>query len=680
MTCRHFGTSLVVCLTVLSGPAHAQQLGDGTTVRVRLVATDPGVRKQSLEVRGFDVLWADAAHTAIDLIVTAGEWRELQHEGWQGRIVDRGRPLRGEDGRTHRVTSAPPAKPSRVDGAAVTAAAIAAVPLNEPGYSDLAGILASMQAIADLYPAIARFVDVTATYGAPATAEGRHLYALKISDNAAVDEDEPAMLIVAAHHAREISTPVIALRAAERFTSQYGIDPEVTAAVDGNEIWIAPLWNPDGYNHVFTTDNMWRKNRRLFGGGVGVDLNRNFPPGYSAPCAGSTSVASETYKGPSALSEAETQTMQVWSRAERFAKVIDYHSYGREVLYGYVCLAYPFQTWMRNEATAISNASGYGGLTRVPSNEGEHQQWQFARQGAYAFLIETHTEFQPPFASAVAEADAVWPGILAVLERPISISGHVTDAVTGAPLEASITLDNVPFGNGEAYGSGGQYGAYAMVLPPGMYAVRFTVPGYNSVVNPVVVGAATATTLDVPLTVEQVVFADSFDTDTGWLRNAAGTDTATSGLWERGVSQATSLGGAKQLAPASAGGDLSTGRLAGLNANANDVDGGLTSMLSPEIPLPADSPAELRFSYYFAHAADSSSADAFRVTIVTDTSTTIVLQELGSPLNDNAAWAKAAISLQPFMGQTIRILIEAADGSTASLVEAAVDDLKVVKR
>ena len=679
MTCRRFGLGLVFLVAFLSPSLRAQQLSDGTTVRVRIEAADPGVRKQSLEVRGFDVLWADAAHTAVDVLVTVAEWRDLQREGWQGRIVERGRPLRDENGKTNRVTSAP-SDPAPAAAGRGAAAAPLVVPLNEPGYSDLAGLLASLQAIADANPAIAQVVDVTATYGAPPTVEGRHLYALKISDNVAADEDEPAMLIVSAHHAREISTPIIGLRAAEKFTSQYSVDPVITAAVDGNEIWIAPVWNPDGYNHVFTTDNMWRKNRRVFSTGVGVDLNRNFPPGYSAACAGSTSVASETYKGPSAFSEAETQTMQLWSRAERFAKVIDYHSYGREVLYGFVCLSYPFQAWMRTEAVTISQASGYGGLTRVPSNEGEHQQWQFTRQGAYAFLIETHTEFQPPYESAVAEADAVWPGILTVLDRPISISGHVTDAVTGAPLEAAITFDNVTFTNGETYSSGGAYGAYAMILPPRSYDVRFTVPGYNTVVQRVVVGPATAMTLDVPMTVEQVVFADSFETDLGWVRDASGTDTATGGLWERGVSQATALSGAKQLAPASTGADLSTGRLAGTTANANDVDGGRTSILSPEIALPADGTPELTFSYYFAHATDSTGADSFRVTIVGETSSGVVLQELGSALNDNAAWAKATVSLQAFAGQRVRILIEATDASTASLVEAAVDDVKIVKR
>jgi hypothetical protein len=39
-----------------------------------------------------------------------------------------------------------------------------------------------------------------------------------------VDEDEPAMLIVTTHHAREIGTPVIALEAADRLTAGNGVD------------------------------------------------------------------------------------------------------------------------------------------------------------------------------------------------------------------------------------------------------------------------------------------------------------------------------------------------------------------------------------------------------------------------------------------------------------------------
>ena len=48
--------------------------------------------------------------------------------------------------------------------------------------------------------------------------------------------------------------------------------------------------------------------------------------------------------------------MMTWSRAERFAKVIDYHSSGREVLFAYRCLGHPFTTWFQQEAAALSVA------------------------------------------------------------------------------------------------------------------------------------------------------------------------------------------------------------------------------------------------------------------------------------------------------------------------------------
>ena len=138
---------------------------------------------------------------------------------------------------------------------------------------------------------------------------------------------------------------------------------------------------------------------------------------------------------------------------------------------------------MQQEAAALSTASGYGGSTRLPSAEGEHPQWQFARMGAFAFLIETHTQFQPSYTSAVTEATLVWPGILSVLERPIPISGHVTDASTGAPLAAKIELLTSRSRTAKPTASGGAYGGYHMFLPPGTYDVRFSATGYVPSVN-----------------------------------------------------------------------------------------------------------------------------------------------------------------------------------------------------
>ncbi len=177
------------------------------------------------------------------------------------------------------------------------------------------------------------------------------------------------------------------------------------------------------------------------------------------------------------------------------------------------------------------------------------------------------------------------------------------------------------------------------------------------------------------------VFFDNFETNQGWTRNLNGTDNATTGLWERGDPQTTTSSGTKQLGTTVSGvNDLVTGRLAGSSAGVHDIDGGVTSVWSPEIALTGGTTFTLSFSYYMAHLNNSSTADFFRVKIVVvnTSSVTTVFEELGAANDDDAAWATATVNLSQFAGQTIRILIEAADAGGASLVEAGVDDVRIV--
>lgn len=195
-------------------------------------------------------------------------------------------------------------------------------------------------------------------------------------------------------------------------------------------------------------------------------------------------------------------------------------------------------------------------------------------------------------------------------------------------------------------------------------------------------GAASATdTVSIVASAGPVtVFFDDFETNKGWTLNPLATDTATTGQWERGDPEATTDTGARQLGTTVSGlNDLSTGRLAGTSAGAFDLDGGTTTIQSPAIVLPATGTLTLTFSYYFSHSTNSTSADFFRVQVVGAT-TTQVLQELGAATSDNAVWASGSANLSAFAGQTVRIRILAADASTASLVEAGVDDVKIVQQ
>ncbi|HYN96362.1 MAG TPA: M28 family peptidase [Pilimelia sp.] len=179
-------------------------------------------------------------------------------------------------------------------------------------------------------------------------------------------------------------------------------------------------------------------------------------------------------------------------------------------------------------------------------------------------------------------------------------------------------------------------------------------------------------------TAPTVVWSDDFEAAGGWTVNPGGTDTATTGGWERGDPQDTTSGGAKQLGTTVSGvNDLVTGRLAGAAAGTYDIDGGLTSARSPAIAVPAAGTPRLTLAWYLAHGTNSSSADFLRVSVVHNGGTTPLFTQPGAASNRNGSWATGSWPLSAYAGQSIRVLVEAADAGGASLVEAGVDDVRV---
>jgi hypothetical protein len=471
-----FTTSVALTLFLAAPQVRAQE---PTLRRVQVASLSPEALSQELADLGFDVVEGSVGTSSLELVVSVGSLAWLEQQGYGPQVLEVGRPyyrILAEQAAAGGPDGVPPA-----------------------GYLDGAQILAEMTLAASTYPSICQLVDLTAMLGTPATVQGRHLFALRISDNVLVDEDEPAVLVHCGAHCRELATQVIGLDTIARLTGQYGIDSAITNLVDSQEIWVLPNANPDGYDYVFAVDNLWRKNRRVFAGGTGVDLNRNYPFGWSSTCAGSTSVSNETYKGPSAGSEAEVQTVLALQNSRRFAKVLDYHSYGSETLYGYVCWTHPWSSYLAAEATAVSSNSGYGGSIRVPSAQGEQFQENLAFHGSLSFLTEVGTSFQPTYAVAQATALQVFGGTKHLLQRPISFSGHVLNACSGAPIAASIDYPSAAFTHAETNGSFGAFKRFHAFLPTGTTQVRFSAPGYVSQTIPVNATSSSALVQDVLL-------------------------------------------------------------------------------------------------------------------------------------------------------------------------------------
>ena len=174
------------------------------------------------------------------------------------------------------------------------------------------------------------------------------------------------------------------------------------------------------------------------------------------------------------------------------------------------------------------------------------------------------------------------------------------------------------------------------------------------------------------------IFWDDFESNSGWVRNPYGTDTATAGVWERAIPQRVTYSSyTTQLeTPVSGAYDLVTGPLAGSNAGDYDVDDGVTSIRSPKIVLPANAELTLSFYYYLAHLNNANNQDYFRASIVGD-STHTLFEKRGAATYVNAAWQLVSVDISQFAGQDVYILFEVADEGAGSLVEAAVDDVLI---
>jgi len=196
-------------------------------------------------------------------------------------------------------------------------------------------MLTEMQTLAAANPGIMKIINLGPAWEKANNVAGadRDLIAIKISDNVDLDENEPQILLDAAHHAREIITPEIIISVVNRLISGYNSnDPEMKYLVNERETYLVPIVNPDGHTYVANVNGMWRKNRHKYGSYYGADLNRNY--GYHWGEAGaSSSPSQDTYRGSAAFSEPETAIMRDFSRTKNFVFNISYHSYSNLILF-----------------------------------------------------------------------------------------------------------------------------------------------------------------------------------------------------------------------------------------------------------------------------------------------------------------------------------------------------------
>jgi len=196
------------------------------------------------------------------------------------------------------------------------------------GYYTFDEIIADLDTMFQLYPNL-----ITEKYSIGTSREGRTIWAVKISDNPNINEDEPSVGFDALIHAREPQAMATLMYFMWYMLENYGSDPEATYLINNREIYCVPCFNPDGYEYNRQTNpnggGMWRKNRRDNGGGCyGVDLNRNFGYMWGYDNIGSSpDPCASTYRGPSAFSEPESQAVRDLAIIKNYNTHLNMHSY-----------------------------------------------------------------------------------------------------------------------------------------------------------------------------------------------------------------------------------------------------------------------------------------------------------------------------------------------------------------
>ncbi len=340
----------------------------------------------TLKQIGADILSERAMISPLPVIITEAQLRTLKEYGWEVTILNEDL-VRHFDEKVNK------------DG-------------KLGAYHTYDEMLQAMQKIADLHPDIARLVDIGDSWEKTQGIADRDIWAMKISDNPFVEEaDEPDVLIMGCHHARELISVEIPLAIIRFLTKRYSQDYHVDLLVDTREIWIVPMVNPDGHVYVEEVDPMWRKNRNTNGSGdpyyQGVDLNRNYGFQWGYDDFGSSPYASASdYRGTAPFSEPETRAIRDLAESRDFVLSLSYHSFGDLFLFPW-CFAGEdtdddgaYRKLGRNYTR--KNGYIYGNVRDglIYSTNGDTDDWMYGEQltknKIFGATVEVGYMFQPP--------------------------------------------------------------------------------------------------------------------------------------------------------------------------------------------------------------------------------------------------------------------------------------------
>lgn len=354
--------------------------------------------------------------------------------------------------------------------------------------------ISMMQQFAIDYPSICTYYDLGTL------PSGRKIVILKISDNPALHENEPAFLYTSTMHGDETTGYPMLLSLIDNLLSNYGTDTRLTNLVNQMEIWINPLANPDGTYAAgdLTVSGATRYNANA------VDLNRNYPDPQDGLHPDGNSY------------QPETQIFMGLADTMDFVMSANFHG-GAEVA------NFPWDTWNHvhpDQAWWIQQCTNYADTAQLHGSAGYMDDlysgsiagvtngfaWYEVDGGRQDFMQWWHQcrEFTVELSTTKLLADAQLinyynynvRSLLNYMESSLyGIRGVITDNCTGQPMRAKVFISGHDADSSFVYSSG-DVGNYHRPILPGTYNVTYSAPGYISqTISGVNVASASSTTI-----------------------------------------------------------------------------------------------------------------------------------------------------------------------------------------
>ena len=306
-------------------------------------------------------------------------------------------------------------------------------------YETVEETFSAAQGMASAKPALASWLDVGDSWQKTQGSGGYDIRVLKLTNSAvaAPAGGKPKLFINSAIHAREYATAPLALAFARWLFDGHGVDADATWILDHHEVHLMLHTNPDGRKRA-EGGLSWRKNTNnnycANSNTRGADLNRNFSFGWNSTNGqgSSGSACNETYRGPSAGSEPETQAIQAYVRsifpdrrgpnksdaapADTSGIHLDIHSYSRLVLWpwGDVSTPAPNGAALQTLGRKFAFHNGYTPQQSVGlyPTDGTSDGISYGELGVAAYTFELGTAF---FESCTNFNNTIKPGNLPAL-------------------------------------------------------------------------------------------------------------------------------------------------------------------------------------------------------------------------------------------------------------------------